>query len=75
MKVTVAVLDKHGDNVVDRVLELLNALGDGRSSHFGLVSPKKSVFEKSLGILSRQGLNSSTYSRLCFLETYVGERL
>ena len=60
MKVTVAVLDKHGDNVVNRVLEVLNALGDGQSSHFGLVSPKKSVFEKSLGILRRQGLNSST---------------
>ena len=60
MKVTVAVLDKHGDNAVYRVLEVLNALGDGQSSHFGLVSPKKSVFEKSLGILRRQGLNSST---------------
>ena len=60
MKVTVAVLDKHGDNAVDRVLEVLNSLGVGQSSHFGLVSPKKSVFEKSLGILRRQGLNSST---------------
>jgi asparagine synthase (glutamine-hydrolysing) len=60
MKVTVAVLDKHGDNAVYRVLEVLDALGDGHSSHFGLVSPKKSVFEKSLGILRRQGLNSST---------------
>ncbi len=60
MKVTVAVLDKHGDNVVDRVLEVLNSLDSGQSSHFGLVSPQKSVFEKSLGILRRQGLNSST---------------
>ena len=60
MKVTVAVLDKQGDNVVDRVLEVLNALGAEQSSHFGLVSPQKSVFEKSLGILRRQGLNSST---------------
>ena len=75
MKVTVAVLDKHGDNVVDRVLEVLNALGGGRPSHFGLVSPKKSVFEKSLGILRRQGLEFINLSRLCFLETYVGERL
>ena len=60
MKVTVAVLDKHGDNAVHQVLEMLNALGDGQSSHFGLVSPKKSVFEKSLDILRRQGLDSST---------------
>ncbi len=28
--------------------------------HFGLISPKKSFFEKSLGILNRQGLDSST---------------
>ncbi|MGD0644453.1 MAG: asparagine synthetase B [Candidatus Bathyarchaeia archaeon] len=60
MKVTIAVLDKHGDNVVDQVLEVLNALGARQSSHFGLISPKKSVFEKSLGILRRQGLISTT---------------
>jgi asparagine synthase (glutamine-hydrolysing) len=60
MKVSFAVLDKHGDNVVDPVLDVLNELDDGRCSHFGLVSPNKSVFEKSLGILRRQGLNSST---------------
>ncbi len=59
MKVTVAVLDKHGDNAVYQVLEMLDALGDGQFSHFGLVSPK-SVFEKSPNILRRQGLNSST---------------
>ena len=75
MKVTVAVLDKQGDNVVDRVLEVLNALGDGQTSHFGLVSPKKSVFEKSLGIHEEAGLRFINFSRLCFLETYVGERL
>ncbi len=60
MKVTVAVLDKHGDNAVDRVLELLQALGDVRTSHFGLVSPKKSLLDKNLDIMSRQGLASST---------------
>jgi len=60
MKVTVAVLDKQRNNVVDRVLELLQALGDVRASHFGLVSPKKSLLDKNLDIMSRQGLVSST---------------
>ncbi|HYA77482.1 MAG TPA: asparagine synthetase B [Verrucomicrobiae bacterium] len=60
MKVTLAVLDKHGDNVVDRVLEVLDAFSGRQPCHFGLVSPMKSVFEKSPGVLRRQGLNSST---------------
>ena len=41
MKVTVAVLDKQRNNVVERVLELLKELGDVRTSHFGLVSPNE----------------------------------
>src|SRR5208282_1447251 len=59
MKVTVAVLDKQRNNVVGRVLELLQALGDVRTSHFGLASPTKSLFDKNLDIMSRQGLISS----------------
>jgi asparagine synthase (glutamine-hydrolysing) len=59
MKVTVALLDKHGDNVIDRVLEVLNSFEGRQSAHFGLVSPQKTVLEKSLGILRRQGLDSS----------------
>jgi asparagine synthase (glutamine-hydrolysing) len=60
MKVTVAVLDKQRNNVVDRVLELLQELGDMRTSNFGLVSPKKSLLDKNFDIMSRQGLVSST---------------
>jgi len=60
MKVTIAVLEKHGINVVDRVLEALNALASWEASHFGLISTQKIFVEKSLGILSRQGLNAST---------------
>ncbi len=60
MKVTVAVLDKQRNNVVGRVLELLQALGDVRTSNFGLVSPTKSLLDKNLDIMSRQGLASST---------------
>ena len=60
MKVTVAVLDKHGNNVVDDVLDVLVELDDWRPSHFGVVSPLKSVFEKSPDILKRQSFVSST---------------
>jgi asparagine synthase (glutamine-hydrolysing) len=60
MKVTVAVLDKQRNNVVGQVLELLQALGDVRTSNFGLVSPKKSLLDKNPDIMSRQGLASST---------------
>jgi len=60
MKITVAVLDKQRNNVVGQVLELLQALGDVRTSHFGLVSPTKSLLDKNLHIMSRQGLVSST---------------
>jgi asparagine synthase (glutamine-hydrolysing) len=59
MKTTVAVLDKEGDNVVERVLDVLNTLSGRLPSHFGLVSPKETVIEKPPGILSRQGIASS----------------
>ena len=60
MKTTVALLDKEGDNVVERVLDVLNTLSGRQPSHFGLISPKKTVIEKPPGILSRQGIKSST---------------
>jgi asparagine synthase (glutamine-hydrolysing) len=60
MKVTVAVLDKNGDNAVDRVLNVLDSFSGRQPVHFGLAAPQKGVFEKSPGILRRQGLDSST---------------
>ena len=60
MKVTVAVLNKHGDSAVTTLLDLLNSFDFHQVSHFGVVTPKKSFFEKSLGIVNRQGLDTST---------------
>lgn len=60
MKVTVGVLDKNGKSVVDRVFDTLESFGIWQPVHFGVISSKKGLFEKSLGILRRQGLNSST---------------
>ncbi len=59
MKVTVAVLNKHGDSAVTTVLNVLQDFGAGQISHFAVVSPKKSFFEKPLGIVNRQGLDAS----------------
>ncbi len=60
MKVTVAVLNKHGESAVTAVLNVLQDFGAGQISHFAVVTPKKSFFEKPLGIVNRQGLNAST---------------
>ncbi len=60
MKVTVAVLDKNGDSTVERVLDVLNSFDLWMPSNFGLISPKKCVFEKNIEIIKKQGLKSST---------------
>ena len=60
MKVTVAVLDKQGKSVVERVLGVLNSFNVRQPSHFGLVSPKKNLFEKNVEILRKQAVASST---------------
>ena len=60
MKVTVAVLNKNGDSAVTEVLDVLHSFDEGQVSHFGVITPKKSFFEKPLGIVNRQGLEEST---------------
>ena len=60
MKVTVAVLDKNGDSAVERVLNLLNSVDVFAPPRFGLITPKKSLFEKNVEIIRKQGLKSST---------------
>ena len=42
------------------VLDVLDSFSGRQPAHFGLVSPQKTVVEKSPGILRRQGLDSST---------------
>ncbi len=60
MKVTVAVLDKNGENVVERILDVLDSFELWVPSHFGLITPKKSLVEKNVEIIKKQGLKSST---------------
>src|SRR5512138_3828903 len=59
MKVTVAVLNKEGDNVVDMVLGVLQSFDVAEPLHFGLVAPKKSLFDKNLALLSKQSTETS----------------
>jgi asparagine synthase (glutamine-hydrolysing) len=59
LKVTVAVLDKNGDSAVNRVLDLLNSFDLWVPARFGLVTPKKGLFEKNVEIMKKQGLQSS----------------
>ncbi|HMK94388.1 MAG TPA: asparagine synthetase B [Candidatus Limnocylindrales bacterium] len=60
MKVTVAVLDKQGNNVAPKVLAVLKEFSVEQLSHFGLVSPQKSVLSKNFDLLSKQSPDSST---------------
>jgi hypothetical protein len=60
MKVTISVLNKNGDSAVARVLDVLNSFDLWVPSHFGLITPKKSLFEKNVEIIKKQGLKSST---------------
>jgi asparagine synthase (glutamine-hydrolysing) len=60
MKTTIAILDKNGDSAVTKMLDVLQTFDVGQVSHFGFITPKKSYFEKPLGIVNRQGLEDST---------------
>ena len=45
---------------MNRVLDVLNSFDLWVPSHFGLISPKKGLFEKNVEIIKKQGLKSST---------------
>lgn len=60
MKVSVAVVDKNGRNAVDRVLDVLRAFSVGQPVNFGLVLPKKTLADKNIELLRKQGPPSST---------------
>lgn len=60
MKVTIAVLDKNGDSSVNRVFSVLDSFDLWVPARFGLITPKKELFEKNVEIMKKQGLQSST---------------
>ncbi len=62
MKVTITVLDKNGDSAVTRVLDVLDSFNLWMPARFGLITPKKGLFEKNVEIMKKQGLQSSAVS-------------
>jgi asparagine synthase (glutamine-hydrolysing) len=59
MKVTVAVLSKEGDNVIDAVLDVLKSFDVAEPLHFGLITPKKGHFDKNLALMRKQSAETS----------------
>ena len=60
MKVTIAALDKQGNNVAEKMLKVLKEFSVEKPSHFGFVAPRKRVLDKNLDLLIRQSPQSST---------------
>jgi len=69
MKVTVAVLSKQGENVVETVLGVLKLFDVAQPLRFGLVGPKRSLFDKNLALLSKQSVETSTLAGYATTQT------
>ena len=69
MKVSVAVLSKQNENVVETVLDVLKSFDVTKPLRFGLVSPKRSLFDKNLALLSKQSTETSTLAGYATTET------
>jgi asparagine synthase (glutamine-hydrolysing) len=59
MKVSVAVLSKEGHNVIEAVLDVLKSFDVAEPLNFGLVAPKKSLFDKNLALMCKQSAETS----------------
>ena len=74
MKVTVAVLSKQNENVVETVLDVLKSFDVAQHLRFGLVSPIRSLFDKNLALLSKQSAETSTLAGYATTETRTASR-
>ena len=59
MKITLAVLDKHGKNASKRVLTVFGEIDSEKQCHFRLAWPEKIDTEKDLEVLTREKVDSS----------------
>jgi asparagine synthase (glutamine-hydrolysing) len=59
MKATVAVLDKHGDNSEDKIIDALKIFDVKDRLYSGLISAKKMISEKNLELLDEKKIGSS----------------
>jgi asparagine synthase (glutamine-hydrolysing) len=60
MKATVAILDKHGNNSENKIIDTLKIFDAGGLLYFGLISAKKMISEKNLELLYKKKTGSST---------------
>ena len=74
MKGTVAVLNKQGETVAETVLDVLKSFDVAQPLHFGLVAPKRSLFDKNLALLSKQSAETSTLAGYATTETRTASR-
>jgi asparagine synthase (glutamine-hydrolysing) len=74
MKVTVAVLSKQGENVVETVLDVLKLFEVAQPLRFGVVGPKRSLFDKNLALLSKQSDETSTLAGYATTQTRTASR-
>ena len=74
MKVTVAVLSKQGENVVETVLDVLKLFDVAQPLRFGVVGPKRSLFDKNLALLSKQSDETSTLAGYATTQTRTASR-
>ena len=74
MKVTVAVLSKQGENVVETVLDVLKLFEVAQPLRFGVVGPKRSLFDKNLALLSKQSDETSTLVGYATTQTRTASR-
>ncbi len=59
MKTTIALLDKHGNNAVETVLETLRTLHAGQPTFFALALPQIGLIQGNIDTLTKQGVSSS----------------
>ena len=74
MKGIVAVLNKQGENVVETVLDVLKSFDVAQPLHFGLVAPKRSLFDKNIALLSKQSAVTSTLAGYATTQTRTASR-
>jgi asparagine synthase (glutamine-hydrolysing) len=59
MKVTVSVLSKEGESVIEQVLDVLRSVDVGQPLHFGLMTPWRGNFDKNLALLLKQSAEAA----------------
>ena len=74
MKVAVAVLSKEDESVVEEVLDVLQSFRTGQPLNFGLITPKMSLLNKNLALLSKQSAEASVLAGYATTQSNTSSR-